>query len=327
MLLGFLAYHRNWSQPAQVAASQGPGDPAAYDLYLRGMNVLDRRSHDSSIKAVEAFELATQKNPNFALAYAGLAVAYTMHAEADPADQAASKALELGDGLPEAHAAMGFVQMFRHWNWAGAENEFRRAIQLNPDYARGHHWYAILLEAEGRLSEARVEMARALALQPLSPLVNADSGQLLLTLGEYQHAAEQCRRTLDLDPDFQPVRGYLRDTYLELNLTDDALENQITGVPDPQFKILLRKSYQSSGMRGVWKALIEDQLKSARPFSYDLARWYALLGDRDQAFYWLEQEYQTRRFFLVFVKMEPAFASLGSDPRYTNLLRRVGLPE
>jgi DNA-binding winged helix-turn-helix (wHTH) protein/Tfp pilus assembly protein PilF len=326
ILLGLLALRWNRSRPAPVAASRASSDPEANDLYLRGLNVLERRSSESSMKAVEAFELATRKDPNFAQAYAGLAVAYTMHAENDPAEQAASKALELGQALPETHAAMGFVQMFRRWNWAGAEREFRRAIQLDPGYARAHHWYAILLEAEGRLPEARVEMARALELQPLSPLVNADYGQLLVTAGEYQHAAEQCRKTLDLDPDFQPVRGYLHDAYFELNLNDALVEDEARGVSDPQFKIRLLKSYSSAGMRGFWKAMIAEQMKSTRPFSYDIARWYALLGDRDQAFYWLQQEFQTRRFFLVFLKMDPAFSTLRPDPRYRDLLQRVGLP-
>ena len=317
----------------------------AYQAYLRGRYEWNRRTRESLEKSIEYFQKAIEKDPGYALAYTGLADAYNVITdytglppkEAFPrAEAAAKKALELDDTLAEAHSALATVKVLYGRDWATAEREFKRAIELNPGYATAHYFYGLLfLTPMGRHQEAIAEMKKALDLDPFSLIINTNLALVFYYARDYDRAIEQARKTLEIDPSFRtPPHLRLRDTYDQKGMYEEAIaEAQKTGgrFPlSPEDAAALRRAYATSGAKGYWQKRVElakERSRQAYIAPTSIAQNYARLGEKDQAFEWLEKAYEVRDEWLDFIKVEPAFDSLRSDLRFRDLLRRVGLPE
>ena len=323
-------------------ASARPVNPDAHEAYLKGRYYWNLRTEEGLKKGIEYFQQAIEKDPGYALAYVGLADSYGTVAtwnvkapnEAYPrARAAASKALEIDEALAEAHASLGAVREEYDWDWLGAEKEFKRAIELNPGYATAHQWYAECLSVMGRHDEAIAEAKRAQELDPLSLIINAVGGRVLFYARRYDEAIAQCRRTLDLNAGFYPAHLFLGWALEQEKLYEQAIsEYQKAIAPvqgNPRLAATLARGYAVAGKRT--EALetisqVRELSKQSYVSSYVTAQAYAALGDTDLAFQWLEKAYQERDSKLAWLKVEPGFDSLRSDPRFQNLLRRMNFP-
>jgi TolB-like protein len=321
-------------------------NPEAYQLYLRGRYFWNKRTSDGIRKSIDYFNQASEKDPGYALAYAGLADAYvvlpsysqTPSKETYPkAKAAAIKALELDDNVAEAHTSLAMIRFWYDWG-AQAEPEFKRGLQLNPNYATGHHWYSLYLSAMGRHDEAIAEMKRAQELDPFSIIINAESGLPYLYARRYDEAIEQFKKAIEMDPNFAFAHNALavayerKDRYQEA-IAEEQKEIQLAGGDIPQtWTVLtgqLKNTYQTLGEKGYWQKRLEPTIKSYdrhETTAEQVAETYAILGDKEQAFAWLEKSYQEHEDFLVFLKIQPSFDNLRSDPRFAELVKRVGLP-
>jgi len=324
-------------------ANLHPVNPEAYELYLKGRHFWNTRSREGLQKAIEHFERAIKKEPNYALAYAGLADSYILLGpnnvrppkEVYPQAQAAAvKALEMDETLAEAHTSLAFVKLLYEWNGQEAEKEFQRAMELSPNYPTSHHWYAYALASLGRMDEALGEIKRAQELDPLSLTINSDVAQILFFAGRYDEGIEQCRRTLDLDPNFGPAYWYLGLLYEEKGMEKEAaaafLKQARLAGGSAETATALEKASQAQGIKGYWRKLLElwkKKSKEGTPPAFNWAVACARAGDKDQALKHLEMAYRERHPSMVFVKVEPVFASLRSDPRFADLLRRIGLSQ
>ena len=330
-------------QPKEQAAlkSVKAVNPDAYEAYLKGRYFWNKRTADGLNKAKEFFDEAVAKAPDYALAYSGLADTYALlgdwqwgvmaSREALPAAKAAAiKALELDDTLGEAHTSLGFALSGFDWDWASAEKEFRRAIELNPGYATAHHWYAWHLSLLGRDREALAEMRKAQNLDPLSLIINADLAELLLIAHMPDESVQQSRKTIQMDASFALAHNQLGQAYLQKGMNDEAIVELRQAVQSSGGSVTcaanLARAYAVSGRRNEAVQLLSD-LKTRSSPSYsngsEIATIYAALGDSDQAMAWLEKGYQER--FNPGVLLRPGFDPLRSDPRFQALVRRVGL--
>jgi TolB-like protein/DNA-binding winged helix-turn-helix (wHTH) protein/Flp pilus assembly protein TadD len=309
-------------------------DADAHQLYLKGRYYWNKRNQWT--KAASCFQQAIEKDPHFALAYVGLADCYIMddHVTALQGGGAIAKALELDPTLGEAYASQGFYLMFQEWRWAEAEQSFRRAMELNPGYATAHQWYAYHLAFHGRLAEAKAEMNRALEIDPLSPNFHADLGQLLYFERQYDHAIEQCRKALRLDPDFWFAHQYLASLYLKTGRHAEALAEIVESYRlyspewggNPAEAIgFFQRAFEAAGIKGLLQEEIEWEKRDPLENSYFIARNYAVLGENNKALDWLQKAYEVRHFHMPFISVEPMFDPLRSDPRFQDLLRRMGL--
>ena len=317
--------------------------PEAYQLYLKGRFYWNKRTGDSLKKSIEYFNRAIEIDPSYALAYSGLADAYGLlpnynaasPAEAIPkAKAAARKAVELDDSLAEAHTSLATVLIAYDWNVPESTKEFKRAIELNPNYATAHHWYSDgPLAATGRFDEAIAEMKRAQELDPLSLIINAEMGSIYYYARQYDKAIEQLRKTIEMDQSFYYARWNLGQAYEMKGMYPQALAEYETAMRlgnDPGLLGLIGHAHAMSGKREeAMKDL--DQLKDISrqryipPYSF--AQVYAALGDKDEAFKWLEKAYQDRDPGILLIKIDPMFDSLHSDPRFNDLVRRMGLTQ
>jgi len=319
-------------------ANVPPGNPEAHDLYLKGRYYWNQRTHAGFWKGIESFKQAIEKDPNYAHAYAGLADCYILLGPNDilPAKEvyplakaAAQKALQLDDALAEAHASLGFVMLLYDWNPAEAEKEFRRAITLDPNYATAHHWYSYDLAAMKRDDQAVAEIRQALELDPVSPIINTDVAQILFFARRDDEAIAQCQRTVGLAPEFSQVYWYLGLLYEQKGLFDlafDAFLKSPFGPSDSEQAAAIRGAYRMSGMKGYWRerlAILQRQSKEHYVSPFTLAVSYARLGEPDKALENLEQAFDQQYPSMVFVQIEPVFASLRSDPRFVALERRI----
>jgi TolB-like protein/Tfp pilus assembly protein PilF/predicted Ser/Thr protein kinase len=315
----------------------------AYQLYLKGRYYWNKRTPDGIQKAIEYFKESIEKDPSYALAYAGLADCY--HVPANPlpprekmplAKAAAKKALQLDDTLVEAHATLARVLFVYDWDWTAAEKEFKRAIELNPRYAPAHQWYGSYLSATGRFHEADAEQKRALELEPLSLVINFEVALASYFSRNYDLAIDQFQKTLELDQNFPPPLAYLPAAYEQNGKFDEAivgLQRAISLTSGP-YKILAMASlghvYAVSGRKTeAHKILAELQKLSEHGYvpAHDVALIYAGLSERNKAFAWLDKAYEEHSFSLGHLKVEPRFDPLRSDPRFADLLRRIGLPQ
>jgi eukaryotic-like serine/threonine-protein kinase len=315
-----------------------PENWEAYDLYLRGRYYWNKFTEEGMQKAIGYFQQAIDKDPNYALAYAGLADAYHELSYSHPprevmpkAKAAALKALELEESVAEAHAALGWVKWSYEWDWAGAEKEFQRAIELNPNYAIAHGMYALYLDSMSRVDEGMAQHKRALELEPLSSITSTNMGELLFDMRQTDQAIEQYKKTLESDPSFSPVHKELGDAYASKGMFQEAVaEWQKTLIADGESETAtaIGQAYAKSGYKAVLRTWVEH-LTGPSNHGYlapaSVASIYASLGENDHAFEWLEKAYQERDSDLVFLKVERAWDNLRSDPRYADLLRRVGL--
>lgn len=295
-------------------------------------------------KAIEYFQQAIDKDPNYALAYAGLADAYHELAYSYPpremmpkAKAAAMKALELDDSIAEAHAALGWVKWRYDWDWTGAEREFQRAIELNPNYAIAHGMYAFYLDSMARVDEAMVEHKREQQLDPLSLIINTNVGDAFFYTRHYDQAIEQYRKTLEMDTNFAPALGALAGVYELKGMYREAIEeNQkyelLSGTTPEKATAqaaAMLEAYKTGGEKRFWLENLEQDLKAMKQSSagyfpaYSIAGDYALAGEKDKAFEWLAKAYQEHDGGLVFLKFEPEFDNIRSDPP----LRRPAAPD
>jgi serine/threonine protein kinase/tetratricopeptide (TPR) repeat protein len=319
------------------------GNAEAYQLYLKGRYSWEKWTLEGAKQAVEYFEEAIKKDPNYALAYAGLADVYIFGAAKGAglpqkeghrrAREAATKALSLDSQLGEAHAALAEVLLYDDWDFAGAEREFKQALELNPSYAEGHHEYSHLLLLLGRINESFAESKKFLELDPVSEAPIGHLAYHYMYARQYDEAIQQCQKDLQLYPE-SPQRFTLADAYYHKGMFREAVEEFLKafaqdGLTPPDRIDEFRKAFAQSGMKGFYRQWIE-QLKS-RPQTeqdyVDIGELYARIGEKDQAFQWLEKAYDEHSDGLVRLKEELGFDNVRSDPRYVDLVRRIGLPQ
>ena len=315
----------------------------AYQLYLKGRYYWNKRTPVGIDKAIDHFQQAVEKDPGFALAFVGLADCYDVPANPLPprekmpkAKAAAMRALQLDELLAEAHTSLARVLAVYDWDWAGAEKEFKRAIELNPRYAVAHQWYGGYFEATGRHDESIAERKKAQELDPLSLIMNFELGTAFYFARSYELAIEQFQKTLELDPSFPPAYIFLPAVYEQNGMYDQAIagfQKAITLRGGTSLGSSLPMSglghvYAVSGKKGEAQAVL-DELKQLSRHEFvpadDIALIYAGLGEKDQAFLWLEKAYEEHAFRLSWLKVEPRWDSLRPDPRFADLMRRVGL--
>jgi len=328
------------SEEKKQLARRYPENAEAYQLYLKGRYYWNKRTRDGYKKAVQQFEQAIEKDPSYALAYTGLADCYNVFSaygmlspkESFPrAKAAATRALEIDDNLAEAHTSLAQFKYYYDWDWAGAESEFRRAIELNPNYATAHQWYAIALAAMGRMDEAMREIKRAQELDPLALIVNVNAGWIFYHARQYDQSIEQMRKSLDMDPNFARAHWAISEPLEQQQKYEEAIaELQKARQLDetPIMLALLGHVYAASGRRSEAQKIIDElNTLSKRMYvdPYFLAEIHTALGERDRAIQELERAYDEHSSWLLWLKVEPKFDSLRSDPRFANLVRRIGL--
>lgn len=303
---------------------QPTASPKAYEAYLRGRYLWSKRSTESVRASIACFQEAIDADPNFALAYVGLADAYSIQA-APLAEPALSKALELDDRIGEAHASVGFYRMFHHWDMPMADRELRLAISLSPNYATAHQWYALSLAVRGRLDEAKVEMASAIACDPLSPNMHADMGQICYFAGDDDAAIAHCRKALELDPNFSFAHGCLFAVFARKGRYDEAVDEYLTcvelGKNSLEIATTLRAAYAASGWKGFCRARLARRVETRT----GMAILYTQLGERKRAMEQIRIAYDEHDFFLIFAAVEPELAPLRSDPQFIEIVRRIGV--
>jgi TolB-like protein/DNA-binding winged helix-turn-helix (wHTH) protein/Flp pilus assembly protein TadD len=329
-------------QERATLASMPPVDPEAYEDYLKGRYYFNQRTEDALNKSIGSFQNAIARNPSYAPAYSGLADAYAMlgfrggfpsRDALSRARAAALKAIELNDTLAEPHASLAFIAETYEWEWATAEREYKRALQLNPGEARVHHWYAGYLMYVGRFEDGISEARRARELDPLSlPVNNALAGRLLVT-DRYDEALEQVQKTLGLDPHFAPAHQTLGWIYLRSGKREEAIQEfrkalQLAGNGDTDLMLDLGFAYATTGdRREARRMLVKLRSLHERGVvpSGSIAILYGGLGELNEAFAWLEKAYKERDPQLTYLKVGRRFEPLRHDPRFQELVHRIGL--
>ncbi len=310
---------------------------------MKGRFYWNKRNAEALKKSIEYFNQAIDKDPNFALAYAGLADSYGVlpyYSVASPqqsipkAKAAAKRALEIDESLAEAHTALAFELSIYDWNFAESSREFQRAIESNPNYATAHQWYGHRpLVCMGRFDEAIAELKRAQELDPLSLIINADLGDTYTHIRQYDQAIEQLRRTIEMDQSFYNAHWRLGKAYemkgsLQNAMAEYQMARQLND--DPLVLGLLGHLSAISGKRDEASKLLHQLQQMAKQryvSAYTFAIVYEGLGDKDEAFQWLERGYQDHVYEMDFLKVDPLLDSLRSDPRFADLVRRIGLPQ
>jgi len=311
----------------------------AFGLYLKGRNYWNKRTENGLLQGVEYFKQAIEVDRDYAPAYAGLADCYNMLVvyginqprEAFPkAKEAATQALKIDDTLAEARTSLAFIK--HRWDWArtDAEKEFQLAIRYKPTYAPAHQWYSSYLVAMGRFDEEIAEAKRAQELEPLSFISNSHLGWILYFAGRYEESIQHSKRLLDVDPDFFPARRYLGLVYEQKGMYTEAIAEFEKGVKlshSPLMMSLLGHAYAASGRRSdAERILAELDHQTDRYVSpYTIATIYCGLGDKDQAFKWLEKALEERDIWIMNLAVDPQFGPLRSDQRFTDMLKRIGL--
>jgi TolB-like protein/Flp pilus assembly protein TadD len=309
---------------------------AAYNLYLKGRLFWNRRSPEWIRKAIESFEAAIQADPNYALAYSGLADCYSLVVSGLPplermpkAKLAAQKALELDELLAEAHASLGFIKYKFDWDWRGAEEEFRRAIELNPNYATAHHWHGECLGLQGKFAEALTALRQAERLDPLSLAIKEDIGMTWFRMRDYPKALDKFQEVREMDPRYVRIRNKQSELYGVMGRYDEAVAEktafmEING-KQPETVAALRQAYQAGGWKEFVRKEIELMLASKLPFGEDyMAKRYMILGDTEQALNWLEKSFAARGEGPIRLKTDPECDVLRTHPRFLALLQRAG---
>jgi tetratricopeptide (TPR) repeat protein len=323
---------------------QATTDPEAYQLYLKGRYSWNRMTEQGVQRSIEFFRQAIEHDPVYAPAHAGLAEAYALvsyfgaapsRAVAPLAAAAARRALEIDPDLADAHAALATVQFHYEWKWEEAEREFRKAIELDPSSLRAHHAYGLYLIARGRFDEARQELGKAATLDPLSLAVSDDLGVPDLFEGRYDRAVAQFRKTVELDPEFPNSHFHLGMAYVLTSRHSEALSEFEKGAAvsghHPLGDVIRAYGLAVAGRRADALALLrslegDETDRERRPMvPVATACVYAFLGRKDDAIRWLEIGYADRFPEMVFVKVHPLLFELRGDPRFADLVRRIGL--
>lgn len=326
----------------QMLAKRYTDDAEAYELYVKGRFFWGKRTREGDQQALEYYQQALAHDPDYALAHAGLAEYYralpiardVAPSEAMPrAKEEAEKALRLDERLAEAHTALGWIKFFYDWDWEGSEREHRKALEINPNLPAAHIGYANLLSCLGRHNEALAEMERAHRLDPISSISGALHGQSLYLARRYPESVEHLRRELELNPDFWIALLQLGKSYEIMGRYEEALgalrRAGETGSPT-QAVSLSGYTYAISGRKQDAKRILSELLaRRERTYvpPHNIALVYYGLGDTDEALKWLERAYEERDPHLVLLGAEPNWDSLRTDPRFTDLVKRLGLSQ
>ena len=312
----------------------------AYQLYLKGLFHWNRRTKTDLYKAIDYYRQAAAADPTYALAYAGLADAYVVlqgyDAEVTTPDTAAKakeyalKALSLDDSLSEAHASVGLIMQHFDHDFAGAERELKRAIELNPNHAANQVWYALLLAGFGRFEEGETHIRRALEIEPASPSILRSYGTFLQLARRYDESAAQLKRGIELDPNF--ILGYvtLANTYMLQGKHAEAVEQyirfrELSG--DRESAEVIRRSFAAGGWPRLVRELDENpRFGDYRP-NYVQAAQLISIGEPDKAIAKLEKAYDERETFLTFINVDPRLDALRNDPRFIHLQEKIGVPK
>jgi TolB-like protein/DNA-binding winged helix-turn-helix (wHTH) protein len=325
-------------------ANASPLDAQAYELYLKGRYSWNKRTEDGFLKAIDYFNQAIARDANYAKAHAGLADAYALlgslpnteitRSEAmTKAKASALRALELDDSLAEAHTSLAFVLAQYEWDWPGSEREFRRAIQLNPNYATAHQWYGMWFMAHGKFDEALEEERMAHEADPLSTIIETDTCQFLAYAGRDDEAIRHAQRALELDPGFPLAHLYLAEAYAGKRNYPAALaelEGLVPKIGGAWAMSMLSRTYALAGQRDKAEATLQTLLKGAshqEDLAMLLAQDYAALGEKEPTFAWLEKAYRNHEGGLALLGAAPAFRPIRSDPRFETLMRGMRLAE
>jgi len=315
----------------------------AYQLYLNGRFHWNKRTEEELNKAIEYFKQSIEKDPNYALAYVGLADAYLVLPEygrmapsvaAPRTKQALTKALEIDQDLAEAHASLGLMKQSFEWDWVGAEKEYRRATELNSNYPTAHHWYGLFLCEMKRNDEAVREGRLAQTLDPLSPIISTSLGVTLMSAGEYGSGLELLKRTFELAPTFPEPHLWVSKAYGSRGLYPEAMSEAQQAASysgrAPRYVAGVGDALAAAGKSAEAHNIIDELVRSSKSGNvspFYIAEVYSTLGERDQAFQWLEKAYQLRDDELCWILIDPSLDNIRSDPRYAHLLRRMGLPQ
>jgi tetratricopeptide (TPR) repeat protein len=316
-------------------------NPEAFEAYLKGRYFWNKRTSESLRRAIDYFNQAIERDPNYAPACAGLADSYALAGdwqygvltprEAYPrAKAAATKAIALDGTLGEAHISLAWGLDDFDWDWEYAGREFTQAIELSPSYATGHHWYGWHLAALGRHGDAIAELKKAESLDPLSLIIGADLGEELLIAHRYDEAIKQSRKTMNMDPFFALTHYVLGEVFVQKHMYNAAiaeLQKAIELSPgSAAFTANLAYAYAVSGARDEAVRILDDLKNRSRDTlsnAPEIALVYVGLDEKNQAMAWLEKAYAER--FNPGVLLRPAFDPMRSDPRFEDLLRRIGL--
>ncbi|MCH7755712.1 tetratricopeptide repeat protein, partial [candidate division KSB1 bacterium] len=314
----------------------------AYNLYLKGRHFWNKRNEQGFMKAIDYFQQAIDKDKLYALAYTGLADCYNLipwysnfpPKEAYPkAKAAAAKALKIDNSLAESHNSLAWSIMFYDWDWAGAEREFKKAIELNPNYATAHHWYAFYSIYMARFDQSIAEIKRAQEIDPLSLVINEDVGMLFYYARQYDQAIEALQRTIELDSNFSYAHFYLGWVYLqqtkyEKALTEFLKEKELTKAWNPFIETYIGVTYALMGKKSKAQQVLDYLTKTTKGTyisPYLLAILYCAFGKHDESFSWLDKALEDRHILLCFLKVDPVFNNLRSDSRFNELLKKMGL--
>jgi len=317
------------------------GSSEAYQAYLKGRYFWNKRTEENIKKGISYFNLAIEIDPAYASPYCGLADAYLLLGfyrtwppkQVFPkAKAAALKALEIDDTLVDAKCCLAYVRACYEWDWLGAEQEFRRILEVNPNHAMGRHWYSTLLSAFGRLDEALAEEKRALELDPLSLIVNHGLALMLYFAGQYDSAIEQLRETVELDPNFALGRWSLGRVYRQQGRYEEAMIELRKAIElsgrSPLMVAALGRTYAVSGQRDEARGILDELRRMSRQqyvSPYDIAAIYSGLREKDQTFEWLNQACEEHSGRLFYFNVDPYWDWLRSDARFVAVLRRLGL--
>ena len=321
----------------------------AYQLYLQGRYNWNKRTGPTTKKAIEFFQQATEKDPNYALAYVGLAESYllsdsSIRSDLSPDERypkaraAALKAVELDPTLGEPHATLAGVKDTYERDLPGAEQEYRRAIELSPNYATAYHWYAEFFGEQGRCEESLPIWKKALELDPFSLAIGTDYGlEYLFYCGKHDEAVDYLKKLIDMDPNYHRAHSYLAFVYEEMGLYEDAINERekkalLDGVDASEIAPVKREfleAVRSDGAKGYWRKTLEvvqKEIKKGEKVSpAGLASIYTHLGEREEALKWLEKAYEEKETYLIWLKASPEWDPLRDDPLFKDLLRRLKL--
>ena len=329
------------AEESTQVAKHDTENPEAYQLYLQGLFYWNKWTEEGFRKATDYFNQAVEKDPNYAQAYAGLADTYNFLGESgyvaprqvwQNAKSAATHAVKLDDTLPEAHISLALVRESYDWDWPGAESEFRRAIQLNPNNAPAHQWYGDFLTRLGRFDEARVELKKAQELDPLSLLTNTSLGRQLYFTHQYDAAIQQLSKTLEMDPKFVPAQHAIEGAYAQNGMFKEAIgqrQKVLTLSGNPDLAAAIGEDFNASGYPGVMRSWLEglkEVSKRGYVSAYNMAQIYARVGDKEQALAALETALDQRDSNLTYVRVEPAFDEIRSDPRFQRVVQQLAMP-
>lgn len=316
-----------------------PENTEAYQLCLKGRHFWEKRTASAVERAIRYFQQAIEKDPQYAKAYAGLADGYAIlshYSRLSPlqtmpkAKAAAIQALEIDNTLVEAHTSLAVVKMLYEWDWPGAEEEFRLALEPGRNYATAHHWYGMYLVARGRFDEAIASVQHAQQLEPLSLAINTDLGLVLYLARRYDEAIHQYRAAMDLDPSFPDAQAGILMAYNEMGMYYQPISEFLRSPETVSREIAtkLEDAYAQSGVKGYWRAyleLAEAPASEVHSSPYVRARIYAEIADVGHALQWLEKAYEERDGGLSLLKVDPGMDSLRMEPRFQAILERIGL--